>query len=46
MYLCRSAPKQKYPWCLLLWGPLGKPPPQLETSYAGAPCKAPQGDRH
>ena len=38
----RSAPKQKCPWYLSLWGPLGDTPPIRNIPFLG-PCKAPEG---
>ena len=37
-----SAPKQKCPWRLSLWGPLGHTPPFRNQLFMG-PCKAPKG---
>ena len=41
----RSAPKEKCPWYVSMWGPLGDTPPIRNQKLMG-PCKAPQGDKH
>ena len=38
----RSAPKEKCPQCLSLWGPLGDTPPIRNRIFLG-PCTAPNG---
>ena len=38
----RSAPKEKCPWCLSLWGPLGDTPP-IRNDLFMSPYQAPEG---
>ena len=38
----RSAPEEKCPWCVSLWGPLGDIPPSGNKPFMG-PCEEPKG---